>query len=151
MRLTSSPPRTSRLTWASKLGSCVLTWLMFRSQSSFLGGLKKSIKCRRATCFPLTCVTRGISVCSTERVLISSPESKLLLAHGGEAIPAELSSAWPGTQRRPSVHRALLPGFLRKSGAADGDCCGSGSCWPGWFVDRIRCGFWCWCCRRGAR
>ncbi|KAK1880785.1 50S ribosomal protein L18 [Dissostichus eleginoides] len=38
----------------------------------------------------LTCDTKGISVCSTERVLISSPESKLVLPHGDEAIPAEL-------------------------------------------------------------
>ena len=42
-------------------------------------------------CVALTCDTKGISVCSTERVLISSPESKLLLPHGDEAIPAELS------------------------------------------------------------
>lgn len=37
----------------------------------------------------LTCDTSGIRVCSTERVLISRPESKLLLLHGDEAIPAE--------------------------------------------------------------
>lgn len=39
----------------------------------------------------LTCETKGISVCSTERVLISSPESKFVFPHGDEAIPAELS------------------------------------------------------------
>lgn len=46
----------------------------------------------------LTCDTKGISVCSTERVLISRPESKLLLPHGDEAIPAELSLPAPDTQ-----------------------------------------------------
>lgn len=71
----------------------------------------------------LTCDTKGISVCSTERVLISSPESKLLLPHGDEAIPAELCPWSPSlkqcTAATEFTESFSFPVSERQTGVAD--------------------------------